>query len=61
MIVPSNMASSSGETDNKKQSDEGCLLYGGVFASQTCPEDIERQTLPPEVVQYHQHAGQRSP
>lgn len=54
--VPSNMASSSGQADSKKQSDEGFLLYGGLFASQACPEDFERQTLPPEFVQNQQHA-----
>lgn len=52
MVIPSNMASSSGQADNKKQSDEGYLLYGGLFASQTCLEDIERQTLPPDLVQH---------
>ena len=48
LIVPLNMASSSEQAVNKKQSDEGYLLYGGLFASQACHVDIERQTLPPD-------------
>ena len=46
--VPFNMASSSAQADSKKQSDERCLLYGGIFAPQAFHKDFEKQTLPPD-------------
>ena len=39
---------------SKKQSDEGCLLCGGLFDPQSCPKDHEGQTLPPKGTHTHQ-------